>query len=159
MPETELLADQLERTWKGEAWHGPSLSELTDRLTARQAAAHHIVDAHSIWELVLHITAWCREVEQRLAGGEPDSPKEGDWPDIGALADERWQAARTSLGVAVAELARKVRAFDGSRLGELVGQKRDPTLGTGQTYYVMLHGVVQHNLYHGGQIALLRKLA
>ena len=51
----------------------------------------------------------------------------------------------------------RIRAFDDARLGDRVGQQRDPALGTGSTYYVMLHGAVQHNLYHAGQIALLRK--
>jgi hypothetical protein len=157
MRETDRLADQLERTWKGGAWHGPSLEELTAGLTAKQAAAHHVGGSHSIWELVLHCTAWMREVERRLAGQEPGAPAEGDWPEVGAVVDERWEAARAGLGLAVAELAARVRRFDPERLGELVGSVHDPALGTGQTFYVMLHGVVQHNLYHAGQVALLRK--
>lgn len=158
MSETERLADQLLRTWKGEAWHGPSLEELTAGLTARQAASHHLVDTHSIWEIVLHCTAWIHEVDRRLGGAEPGTPAEGDWPPPGTVADERWEAARAGLGVAIAELAARIQAFDAQRLGDLVGKERSPALGTGQTYYVMLHGVVQHNLYHAGQIALLKKL-
>jgi len=73
--------------------------------------------------------------------------------------DERWAAARADLGVAVAGLARRIRSFDKERLTDRVGVQRDPALGTGSTYYVMLHGAVQHNLYHAGQIALLRKFA
>ena len=159
MSETERLSDQLVRTWKGDAWHGPSLQELTAGLTARQAAAHHLVDTHSIWELVLHCTAWIREVERRLGGADPGTPADGDWPEPGAVVDARWEAARTALGEAIAGLATRVTQFDEGRLGERVGTQRDPALGTGQTYYVMLHGVVQHNLYHAGQVALLRKAA
>ena len=157
MSETERIAQQLERTWAGDAWHGPSLKELTDGLTARQAAAHHVDEAHSIWELVLHCRGWMREVERRLGGTDPAEPEGGDWPSVGAEVDERWAAARADLGVAAAGLARAIRAFDDARLGHRVGQDRDPALGTGSTYYVMLHGAVQHNLYHAGQIALLRK--
>ncbi len=157
--ETARLSDQLERTWKGDAWHGPTLSELTSGLTATQAATPHLEDAHSIWEIVLHLTGWMREVDRRMAGGEPGEPQGGDWPDIGAVTEERWQAARDDLGRTVGALASRIRAFSDERLGERVGKQRDPAMGTGQTYYVMLHGVVQHNLYHGGQIALLKKLA
>jgi uncharacterized damage-inducible protein DinB len=57
----------------------------------------------------------------------------------------------------VAGLAHSIRAFDEARLADRVGQQRDAALGTGSTYYAMLHGAVQHNLYHAGQIALLRK--
>ncbi len=157
--ETTRLSDQLERTWKGDAWHGPTLSELTSGLTATQAATPHLEDAHSIWEIVLHLTGWMREVDRRMAGGEPGEPQGGDWPDIGTVTEERWQAARDDLGRTVGELASRIRSFSDERLGERVGKQRDPAMGTGQTYYVMLHGVVQHNLYHGGQIALLKKLA
>ena len=157
MSETERIAQQLERTWDGDAWHGPSLKELTDGLTASQAAAHHVSEAHSIWELVLHCRGWMREVERRLHGSDPAEPEGGDWPAVGKVVDERWAAARADLGVAVADLIRQIRTFDEARLGDRVGQQRDPALGTGSTYYVMLHGAVQHNLYHAGQIALLRK--
>lgn len=157
MSETGRIAEQLERTWTGDAWHGPSLKELTDGLAAKQAAAHHVDEAHSIWELVLHISGWLREVERRLGGAVPAEPEGGDWPSVGAVVDERWAAARADLGVAVAGLAARIRTFPEERLSERVGQQRDPALGTGSTYYVTLHGAVQHNLYHAGQIALLRK--
>ena len=98
-----------------------------------------------------------REVERRLGGSDPAEPEGGDWPAVGQVVDERWAAARADLGVAAADLARQIRDFDESRLGDRVGRQRDPALGTGSTYYVMLHGAVQHNLYHAGQIALLRK--
>ena len=158
MSETERIAQQLEVTWKGDAWHGPGLSELTDGLTAQQAATHHVSEAHSIWELVRHCTGWLREVERRLDGSDPAEPAEGDWPETGEVVEGRWVAVRAALGVAVADLARRIRGFDEARLDQRVGQQRDPALGTGSTYYVMLHGAVQHNLYHAGQIALLRKL-
>ena len=158
MSETERIALQLERTWAADAWHGPSLEELTEGLTAKQASAHHISEAHSIWEIVLHCTGWMREVTRRLDGADPSMPEGGDWPDVGPAVDERWVAARAALGVAVAELAQRIRAFDESRLGERVGGQRDPAMGTGSTDYVTLHGAVQHNLYHAGQVALLRKM-
>lgn len=159
MSETERIAEQLERTWDGDAWHGPSLKELTSGLTGRQAAAQHLNEAHSIWEIVLHCRGWMREVARRLGGAAPAEPEGGDWPEVGEPTDARWEAARTELGAAVAELAKKIRAFDEARLSERVGAQRDPALGTGSSYYVTLHGAVQHNLYHAGQIALLKKLA
>jgi hypothetical protein len=159
MSETERIAQQLEVTWKGDAWHGPGLSELTDGLTAKQAATHHVSEAHSIWELVRHLTGWLGEVGRRLDGSAPTEPAGGDWPDTGEVVEERWVSVRAALGVAVADLAARIRGFDENRLDQAVGPQRDRALGTGTTYYVMLHGAVQHNLYHAGQIALLRKLA
>ena len=158
--EPARLADQLERSWNGDAWHGPALSELTQGLTAVQARRHHLSEAHSIWELVLHCTAWVREVTRRLGGTTPSLPSEGDWPAVHEAGDEAaWDSARCDLQEAILHLARQVREVQPELLDRIVGEERDAASGTGVSYYVMLHGVVQHNLYHAGQIALLRKLA
>jgi len=53
--ELQRLEEQLERALEGEAWHGPSLLEVLEGVSAHQAAAHPIAGAHSIWELVLHL--------------------------------------------------------------------------------------------------------
>jgi uncharacterized damage-inducible protein DinB len=153
------LADQLERSWTGDAWHGPTLADLTQGLTAAQAQRHHVTEAHSIWELVLHCTAWVREVTRRLGGTVAALPAEGDWPQVPEGDDAAWDSARCELEESIITLARAIRAMDPALLDRTVGEGRDAPLGTGTTYYVMLHGVVQHNLYHAGQIALLRKLA
>lgn len=58
MKETDRIRDQLERAFSGNAWHGPSVLEILENVTASQAAAHPIAGANSIWELVLHIGAW-----------------------------------------------------------------------------------------------------
>lgn len=158
-PEPDRLADQLERSWRGDAWHGAALSELVQGLSAAQAARHHLSEAHSIWELVLHCTAWIREVERRLAGAVPAMPAEGDWPPVGDRSEACWQEAVEALGRATSALADAVRGMDPALLDRTVGEGRDAPLGAGTTHYAMLHGVVQHNLYHAGQIALLRKLA
>jgi uncharacterized damage-inducible protein DinB len=159
MHEPGRLADQIERSWNGDAWHGPALGELTQGLSAAQAHRHHLAEAHSIWELVLHCTAWVREVSRRLGGTEPSLPIEGDWPEVGAQSEAAWEAAREALKEAIRGLVRAVREMDPALLDRTVGDGRDAPLGTGTTFYVMLHGVVQHNLYHAGQVALLRKLA
>jgi len=159
MHELQRLADQIERGWNGDAWHGPALGELTQGLSAAQAHRHHLAEAHSIWELVLHCTAWVREASRRLGGTEPALPLEGDWPEVGEESEAAWEAARQALGEAIHGLARAVREMDPALLDRTVGEGRDAPLGTGTTFYVMLHGVVQHSLYHAGQVALLRKLA
>jgi hypothetical protein len=58
MKETERIRDQLHRAFAGDAWHGPSVLEILENVTASQAATRPIAGAHSIWELVLHIKAW-----------------------------------------------------------------------------------------------------
>jgi uncharacterized damage-inducible protein DinB len=128
-------------------------------VTAEEAAAHPVAGAHSVWEIVLHMTAWQNEVRHRLAGKEPDLPEEGDWPEPGEISAAAWRRDQKRLGESLDELLRALAGCTEAEL-ELTGgsiSDRDPALGTGVTRRAMINGLVQHNAYHSGQLALLRK--
>jgi uncharacterized damage-inducible protein DinB len=147
----ERLADQLRRSQNGDAWHGPSISEVLDGVTAKQAAARAIKDAHSIWELVLHIAVWQKHILERLErGGMAEIPDELDWPEVGETTEAAWKAALAALKKANEELARAVEKADDAKL-------HAPVRGKDYDFHFMLEGMTQHNLYHAGQIALLKK--
>ena len=80
MTEIEGIVDELQREYGGDAWYGSSLRDILKDVTAAQAAARPVLHAHSIWELVLHVTAWKREVAARIQGRPAGEPAEGDWP-------------------------------------------------------------------------------
>ena len=124
---------------------------------SRTAAAKPIATAHSIWELVLHIAAWKNEVRNRLSGAPAGEPLEGDWPPVGAPTAERWSAAREHLELAHRLLVSAVRDLHEPKLFEATHDARNRALGIGVTYYELLHGIVQHDVYHAGQIAILSK--
>ena len=146
--ETARIADQLRRSCSGPAWHGPSLSELLEGVTEELAARRAVAGGHTIHELVLHITAWMRAARERLTATAPiDLTLEEDWPP----ADGPWSAALANLGSEARALEEAVLLFPDERL-----DRRAPAHQP-QSYYGLLHGVIQHNLYHAGQIALLRK--
>lgn len=157
MNERQRLADDIRSSFDGDPWHGPSTKSLLLDLTAAEAFAKPLPGAHGPWELVLHMTAWTREVARRLEGHPPGTPKEGDWPFLLDDRDVAWQKAIEGLGMALAALAAAVETFPEARLREQVGGSRDAPLGTGVTYADMLSGLAQHQAYHSGQIALLRK--
>ncbi|MFZ5623131.1 MAG: DinB family protein [Gemmatimonadota bacterium] len=147
------LIDDLRRIWDGDAWHGPSLSALLADVTAAEAAAHPVAGAHSIWELVLHLDAWTREVTRRLGGATPAEPADGDWPAVREATAAAWNAARARLGEAQQGLLAMLAALPPGRLDEPA-----PASGTAAlSYGGIVSGVIQHDAYHGGQIGLLRK--
>jgi hypothetical protein len=147
---TSELLQLLQHGYDGDPWHGPSLKAVLDRVpAATAAAARPLPGRHSIWELVLHLTAWTREVERRLDGSAPDVPAEGDWP---APPGEPTQAAHRALESTVARVP-------SSRWDEIIGTPRDPALGTGYSYGFMVAGLAAHYAYHSGQIALLAQPA
>ena len=159
MTEQELIADELARAWGGDAWHGPALRELLGDVTAQEANARPIASAHSVWELVLHLTVWAREVERRTLGSPPGEPLEGDWPATPADGSvPGWNEARDALATSHDSLRTAVLSLAPAALDQMVGATRDQPLGSGVPLRVMLHGVAQHDAYHAGQVALLKKL-
>jgi uncharacterized damage-inducible protein DinB len=157
MSEIDRIIDELQREHGGDPWHGSPLLGILEGVTADQAAAKPLPGAHSIWELVLHIIGWKGEVRRRLSGAPAGDPEEGDWPAIGAPTAERWDDARARLQKAHEALLAAVRQVPEPRLYEATNDPRNPPLGTGVSYYILLHGIVQHDVYHSGQIALLKK--
>ena len=158
MSEINRIIDQLQREHDGDPWHGSPLLQILEGVGASEAAAHPGQGAHSIWELVLHITAWKNEVRQRLAGAPAGDPEEGDWPAVGETTPSAWASARAALQRAHGSLLAAVRELPEQRLFEPTNDQRDRPLGTGVSYYVLLHGVVQHDVYHAGQIAILKRM-
>ena len=155
MNEIERIADQLDRQYGGEPWHGPSLKAILGAVTAREAASRPLATGHTIWELVLHITAWKNEVRHRLAGGAAGEPHEGDWPAVGPMTEEAWTPALDRLDLAHKLLLSAVRNFPEANLPT---PTNDPRCGgLAPTSYELLLGVIQHDVYHSGQIALLKK--
>jgi uncharacterized damage-inducible protein DinB len=157
MSEITRIIDELRREHDGDPWHGSPLSQILDGITAAQAASKPIARGHSIWELVLHMTGWKLEVLKRVKGGPATDPADGDWPAIGDPTPSRWKAARERLDEAHRTLIETIESLPESKLYEPTNDPRDRPLGTGVAYYVLLHGIVQHDVYHSGQIALLKK--
>ncbi len=155
--ETDRIVDQLQRAYDGDAWYGPSVRAALEGVDARQAADRPEPTAHTICEIVLHMTAWTREVTRRLRVGIARDPEEGDWPAATAVGDDDWRAIVAALDAATEELARAISALDDGQLEDRIGDVRDRALGSGVSRYVTLHGLIQHHVYHAGQISLLKK--
>jgi uncharacterized damage-inducible protein DinB len=150
MSETERIWNLLQRSFEGnEAWKCPSLRDLLAEVTASQAREHPIAGAPSIWELLLHTTAYERVACQRLAGAPVASlPDALAWPKPSPGTADAWLRAKLDFGEARRALRQAVAVFPEARLGE-------PVPGRQYSFYVMLHGVVEHALYHAGQIEML----
>jgi uncharacterized damage-inducible protein DinB len=152
-----LVRHSVERSMEGDAWHGPSLARLLADITPGEAQSHPIAGAHSILELVLHISSWVSEVASRLRGNPPGDPASGDWPEVGLDPAEAWQRANAELWDARGRLRSALAEFPEMRLGDLVGPTREAQLGTGMSFGATLIGLAEHNAYHGGQIAILKR--
>ncbi|OUJ75230.1 DinB family protein [Hymenobacter crusticola] len=159
MTEIERLLDQFRRAYNGDSWAGPSLTATLQGVTAAQAASHPLAGAHSIWEIILHLETWIRTVYRRIEQNKLLGPTDAEnWPSLPEATDEgAWQQAQARLGQAHEQLLARISHLRDADLSRELEPVPDYPAGTPGPYYVLLHGLVQHHLYHTGQIALLRK--
>ncbi len=146
--EVDHIYSMLQRTFSKNAWHGPSVLEVLEGITAEQSQLR-LPESHSIIELVAHMTSWRVFVIKKLAGDTAytvtdtmNFPIDADWPRV--LANLRESQAM---------LLEMVQKLDDSKLAEIV-----PHGSYTYPFYTLLHGIIHHDLYHTGQIALLKKL-
>ena len=144
------IAEQLRRAFDGEAWHGPALMELLTDVDACTAAARPWADVHSIWELVLHVAVWDDAGLRRLDGKKWQPVGVANFPPVAKVTEAEWRKAVAQAKRTHDVLVKTVGALADARLRERVPGKR-------YDFYHMLHGIAQHELYHAGQIAILKK--
>jgi uncharacterized damage-inducible protein DinB len=151
MIEVHRIAKQLQRTFQGRAFHGPAVEELLEGMTAKVAAARVPGVSHSIWQIVLHMTFWQDTARGWLQGNTRRPAPGEDWPAVTDTSEAAWKEALRQLRRANDELRDDVMILDASRLEE-------PMFEQMSKVEVVLRGIVQHNVYHAGQISLLKKL-
>ncbi|HJQ11062.1 MAG TPA: DinB family protein [Gemmatimonadaceae bacterium] len=160
-PESDFdaLRDDLRQVYDGDPWHGSSITVVLKGVDAKTAARRTIPNGHTIWELVLHMAGWTREVASRVRGNDAGDPAE-DWPAQPKNPTEaEWRTAQKDLRAAHEDLVRAVDSLKPSDLVRMVGDNRDPSLGSGKTVGSHIRGLLQHHTYHEGQIAILKKAA
>ena len=152
--EAARIADQLRRSFYGEAWHGDSLLKILEGVTAERAAARPVANAHSIWELVLHIAAWDGAVRRRMTGAAVRLSAKKNFPPVLDASAAAWASTLEEVRRVHKELIVAVKKFPEKSFKKPVPGKK----GAHYNFSYMLDGVVQHELYHAGQIALLKKM-
>jgi uncharacterized damage-inducible protein DinB len=150
MSEGARIADQLRRAFYGSAWHGPALLELLEDVDAATAAAKPVADVHSIWELVMHISVWDDAALRRLDGNKWQPTGLKNFPPVTKPTAAAWRKAVAATKSTHDTLVKTVANLSDARLGDRVPGKR-------YDFYHLLQGIAQHELYHAGQIAILKK--
>lgn len=147
--DSEILSviSLLKRTFEKDAWHGPAVMEALADLPEAHAWKK-LPHTHSIIELVAHMTAWRTYVFKKLIGDsdykvsdEMNFPAASSWPETMKRLKESQDDLLTAL-----------EKFPAEQLHVTV-----PGAAPGTTYYMLVHGIIHHDLYHTGQILLMKK--
>ena len=153
-PEIEHLLALLDEAYKGPAWHGPNLRGSIRGLTAGEAAWRPKTGRHNIWEIVVHAAYWKYTVTRRLLG-----EKRGSFSLPGSNwfvrpADRSEKAWRTDVVLLDREHQRLREA-----VAELQPESLDrPARGSKTLTRRLIAGIALHDVYHAGQIQLLKRL-
>ncbi|PTQ93137.1 putative damage-inducible protein DinB [Mucilaginibacter yixingensis] len=151
----EKLEQELDKILSGQPWYGRSVYDILADVSFEAAFEKPIANAHSIAEILLHMLAWTEEVMDRLNGMSANTPVSGDWPETGAPDEEKWKRWVSDYKLVNVNLAVIIRDFPDEKWCFPIIDER----GTAPvaTHEEMVHGSIQHQIYHGGQIALLSK--
>lgn len=145
--EIQNIISLLSRTFEKNAWHGPSVKEVLNDITAEQSFTK-LRDTHSIIELVAHMTAWRIFVIKKLEGDE--NYKVEDEKNFPSETD--WMKTLNDLSASQLHLLELLKDFPATKLSDVV---HAPPYK--YSFYTLLHGIIHHDLYHIGQIALIKK--
>ncbi len=149
MESAKLVLALLDEAYEKKTWHGPNLKQSIKGVTAKQAAWRPAPGRHNIWEVMLHAAYWKYAVRRRIEGGKRGSfaLKGSNFftrPEKGNLNEAAWRADKEllerehrALRMTIAKLLRTLR---------------------GAKFMRQLYGVAFHDIYHAGQIRLLRRL-
>jgi hypothetical protein len=150
MTEVERILDQYDRAMNGNAWHGDNVWCILGSVEPQQAFERRLGDRHTIWELVAHMTFWETEVRRRLEGVVRKPDERLNFPPAPEANRENWENLLQQFRVSNGSFRNAVGALNDIQLEQ-------PLSAPDKSVYVEVHGVIQHNLYHAGQIALLHK--
>lgn len=149
MLEIERLVDQYDRNLHGDAWHGDSVWEILGAVRPEQAFQRLLPKAHTIWELTAHMAFWETEVCRRLRS-QPRQSEELNFPPMPQATAENWNRV-------LEQFRRSNEEFRSELLKVQASQLDQPLSSPEKSVYVEVNGVIQHHLYHAGQIEILRR--
>ena len=153
---SEELTQSLERVLSGHPWYGKPVYTIIEEVSFEAAYEKPPGAVHNIAEIVLHMLAWTEEVIDRMNGLNAQIPSSGDWPDTGAPDEQKWQNYVDDLKLVNVNLIGIIQNFPEEQWGEPIDDQRGdrPVV----TYEALINGLIQHHIYHAGQIAILNRI-
>lgn len=150
MSATDAILKQYDRVLSADAWHGDPIWQILDGIPAQTAATHPVPNGHSIWEIVAHMTFWEGVVTKRLHGERAGLVDELNFPAVPAVTEENWRKTLDDFRGSNAAFREALRKLDPTKLDQLSAAGK-------RTFYEEAHGIIEHHVYHAGQIAVLKK--
>jgi hypothetical protein len=150
MSEIQRILDHYDGVLNGAPWHGDPIYQILDGVSAEQASARPLAGRHTIWEIVMHMTFWEGVVIKRLAGLRAGLVEELNFPAMPAATAANWKKTLDEFRASNQDFREALARLEPARLNELTAAGK-------RTYYGEAHGIIEHHVYHAGQVVLLKK--
>ncbi len=151
MSEITRILNHYDAVLNGSPWHGDPIWQILDGISPEAAAARPPNGGHTIWEIVMHMIFWEGVATQRLAGQRAGLVEELNFPAMPTPTSQHWEQTLDQFRASNQQFRAALAKLDPARLDDLSAAGK-------RTYYDEAHGVIEHDIYHAGQIALLRKM-
>ncbi|WP_374950963.1 DinB family protein [Mucilaginibacter sp.] len=154
----EKLQSSLNQVLAHNPWYGPSTYEILDKIAFEQAYETPDGSVHNIAGILLHMLGWTQEVSARMGGNLAGEPPAGDWPNPGTPDESRWKQLIADFKLANVNLDKIINDFPGDRWEDITNDQRFGEDNKHVSYQALIEGLIQHHIYHSGQIALLNRI-
>ena len=151
--ESQRIYQLLENSWEGPMWHGGHMEKILAGIKWQKAFQKPDIGSHNIYELVMHMIFWRRFVLEHLKGNtayKVGINSELDWPTKYERTETAWKSALAELQKNQKELLKIFKGFEDGKLDE-------PVPGKEFNWYIFIHGLIHHDIYHSAQISILKK--
>lgn len=150
MSEVERIVSHYDGVLAGNAWHGDPIWPMLESISAREAAARPVAGVHTIWELVMHMIFWEDVAAKRLTGLRAGLVEELNFPAMPPATEENWRKTLDEFRASNRKFRDNLAKLEPAQLNEMTAAGK-------RTFCGEAHGVIEHHVYHLGQIAILRK--
>jgi uncharacterized damage-inducible protein DinB len=157
MTTSEKLEQELQKVLSGNPWYGNSVYGIIEQVSFEAAFEKAQGASHTIAEIVLHMLAWTEEVIDRMNGKVASKPLSGDWPSTGSPDEQKWQNYVNDLKLVNVNLLGVIQDFHEEKWDELINNAGNSEAGE-ITNEELVEGLIQHHIYHAGQIAILNRI-
>jgi uncharacterized damage-inducible protein DinB len=158
MSTSQKLNALLQSILSGDPWYGPNTYDIIDNISFEAAYETPSGSVHNIAGIILHMLGWTLETTARMQGQTAGEPAGGDWPNPGTPDEQKWQQLINSFKLANVTLGGMIEDFPEDKWDAPTNDKRNRELGTGVSYRALTEGLIQHHVYHSGQLALLNRI-
>ena len=150
MKETKRIAGLFENLYAGSPWIDVTIKDKLANITAKDAAAHPLDKCNSIWQIVNHLISWRLNVLKRVQGEVITTPSNNYFEEVADISDAAWKLTLQQLEESQEKWIAFLESFKSEDFSKVYPNNQ-------MDYYEHIHGIIQHDAYHLGQIVLLAK--